>query len=1010
VGHSASFTVAPAPPTATQPIQYVWDFGDGAQGNSTLPQTTHVYTTPGLYTTVVTAINCGGGHSVTDSAQVAVQCTPLSGVALRTDSPIEAGQHAAFTATVAPPEASRPILYTWAFGDGISESGTLPTTAHFYTHIGTYTASVTATNCAHTQFVTDATSVTVACIHLTGVTIKAEAPVLTGDPVYFQATVAPPSAGTPISYTWDFGGGGTGSGVEGPSPVFTYTIAGTYTVIVTATNCESRAVVTDTVQVSVEDVCHDVQSVTATADDPVTLGEPIHFRATIAPPTSTRPLHYTWNFGAAGYGSGQNTATPVFTYTEAGTHIASVSVINCGSASATDGVQVTVQPLVNYPDLFIAKTVEPGLASPGERVTYTLTVLNLGAAPAHDVIATDLLPTGFTVHTVISQGLAITTTKTGPVYTWRVQDMAPGDGGAIILSGQLTQPLAAGVLLNTATITTTSIDDNPQNNKATAEMTVRNMPPVASPDAREIGEDTSVTLDVLDNDEDLNGDPLTLHAVGDPRYGQASIAIPNLIYTPTRGFYGIETMTYTIRDTIGQSDVSHVTVTVHPVNDAPVIGRRTVLYDGALDTGTPDTQGFIYLPSLGAQATQTFSGGVTILDTTPNIADQAGYFAATPLTLDRSQGYAVRFTAQVLAETHNTDHRAGFSVIVLSQDQRGIELGFWKDAIWAQEGGSAAGDTGAIFTHAEEAAFDTTRSLVVYDLTVREGMYTLAAGNDSTYTVILSGTLRDYTAFTGFPDPYETPNFLFLGDNASSAKAKIRLATVSVITDTELTTHTAEAGADVPIQGLGVMDQDAVDQSVVLTLTVGHGGLTMRHSISGTLVIGHPNPLVMRGPVGALNAALALTPGLTYRSPMGFHGIETLTVTLDDQGHTGSGGARQAQRTLPLVVTDTLAPAPPVLRQPEDGAHLDVLTPTLVWQPSIGATGYWLDFNGAISDTGPLTAYTTPVLGDGTYTWTVAAYDSAGNTSPFTDTWTFSVARPQPPPSIRIYLPLVLRA
>jgi hypothetical protein len=558
------------------------------------------------------------------------------------------------------------------------------------------------------------------------------------------------------------------------------------------------------------------------------------------------------------------------------------------------------------------------------------------------------------------------------------------------------------------------------------EVTVRNTPPIAEPDTREVDEDTSVTIDVLRNDEDLNGDALTLSDVSAPQHGQATINGANLIYTPTWNFYGTELLTYTVRDPVAQSDVGHVTITVHAVNDAPIIGRRTVLYDGALNPGTPDTQGFAYLPSLGALATQTFSGSVTVLDTTPNISDQAGYFAILPLTLDRQRGYTIRFTAQVLAETHNTEHRAGFSIIVLSQDKRGIELGFWKDMIWAQEGGDKANATlrsetfseprditlrsetfselKDIFTHAEDTIFDTTQGLVTYELTVLGGMYTLATADG----VILSGPLRDYTAFTGTPDPYEYPNFLFLGDDTASAKAKVKLSAVSVITNTALTSHTAEADTQVPIEGLGVMDQDAGDQSVVLTLTVGHGSLTMHDDLSGTLILARPNPLVMHGTVRMINAALALTPGLTYRSHAGFHGLDTLTATVNDLGHTGSGGARQAQRTLPLIVTDTLAPMPPVLRHPEDSAVLQVLTPTLVWRASPDATGYWLDFNGVIHDTGAITTHTTSVLSDGTYTWTVAAYDSVGNTSAYTDTWTFSIAKPQPPVNY-VYLPLVLR-
>lgn len=35
-------------------------------------------------------------------------------------------------------------------------------------------------------------------------------------------------------------------------------------------------------------------------------------------------------------------------------------------------------------------------------------------------------------------------------------------------------------------------------------------------------------------------------------------------------------------------------------------------------------------------------------------------------------------------ETHNRPERAGFSVILLGADRRGIELGFWRDQVFAQ--------------------------------------------------------------------------------------------------------------------------------------------------------------------------------------------------------------------------------------------------------------------------------------------------------------------------------------
>ena len=159
-----------------------------------------------------------------------------------------------------------------------------------------------------------------------------------------------------------------------------------------------------------------------------------------------------------------------------------------------------------------------------------------------------------------------------------------------------------------------------------------------------------------------------------------------------------------------------------------------------------------------------------------------GYFSkpTAQLVFDRVIGYTVSFTVQVELEDHagsdknkdGIEDRAGFSLIVLSSDKRGIELGFWKDRIWAQEGGTGS----TLFTQAEGAAFDTQSARRPYALAVQGDTYTLSSNG----TPILSGNLRDYSAFNGFPDPYETPNLIFLGDDTSSAGANIDLAYVAV--------------------------------------------------------------------------------------------------------------------------------------------------------------------------------------------------------------------------------------
>jgi hypothetical protein len=206
------------------------------------------------------------------------------------------------------------------------------------------------------------------------------------------------------------------------------------------------------------------------------------------------------------------------------------------------------------------------------------------------------------------------------------------------------------------------------------------------------------------------------------------------------------------------------------------------LYDGARGT-TPDRQGMVLLtnPLAGAAATQVFADGATTLDTSVVRSESAGYFGSGVPVLDRTAGYSLFFTVELPLEQHdpadrNGDgvfDRAGFSVIALSSDRRGIELGFWSDRVWAQD--DARDGPGELFTQAEGAALDTAPRRV-YELRVAGDDYTLFADG----AAVFGGPLRDYTSFAGFPDPYETPNLIFLGDDTASAGARVRLVSIAV--------------------------------------------------------------------------------------------------------------------------------------------------------------------------------------------------------------------------------------
>ncbi|MBX3700927.1 MAG: tandem-95 repeat protein [Dokdonella sp.] len=99
-----------------------------------------------------------------------------------------------------------------------------------------------------------------------------------------------------------------------------------------------------------------------------------------------------------------------------------------------------------------------------------------------------------------------------------------------------------------------------------------NQPPVAVDDAATTPAGTTVTVNVLANDSDPDGDPLTITAVGTPLAGTAAIVGNAIVYTSTNlTFIGTDRFSYTISDGHGGSATAFVTVTVTAfVNTPPV--------------------------------------------------------------------------------------------------------------------------------------------------------------------------------------------------------------------------------------------------------------------------------------------------------------------------------------------------------------------------------------------------------------------------------------------------------
>src|SRR6185312_3782595 len=134
-----------------------------------------------------------------------------------------------------------------------------------------------------------------------------------------------------------------------------------------------------------------------------------------------------------------------------------------------------------------------------------------------------------------------------------------------------------------------TVDDG-QGGTATATVNVDvvsvNDTPVAGNNTATTSEDTPLVIapaTLTGNDSDVDGDALTISAVGNAVHGTVAInGAGNVVFTPAANYNGPASFTYTVSDGHGGAATATVNVNVTAVNDAPTAGNDTV-------TATEDT-------------------------------------------------------------------------------------------------------------------------------------------------------------------------------------------------------------------------------------------------------------------------------------------------------------------------------------------------------------------------------------------------------------------------------------
>ena len=189
--------------------------------------------------------------------------------------------------------------------------------------------------------------------------------------------------------------------------------------------------------------------------------------------------------------------------------------------------------------------------------------------------------------TVPARGVLINDTDFDPAILTAIKVTDPANGTLVLnADGSLTYTPAAD-FHGTDTFTYMANDGLADSNVATVTITVTpvNDAPVAQDQSVETPEDTALPITLVATDVD--GDTLTYAIVAQPANGTVALVGNVATYTPALNFNGTDTFTYKANDGLADSNVATVTITISPVNDAPVAQDQSV--ETPEDTALPIT-------------------------------------------------------------------------------------------------------------------------------------------------------------------------------------------------------------------------------------------------------------------------------------------------------------------------------------------------------------------------------------------------------------------------------------
>ena len=495
--------------------------------------------------------------------------------------------------------------------------------------------------------------------------------------------------------------------------------------------------------------------------------------------------------------------------------------------------------------------------------------------------------------------------------------------------------------------------DGASSNSATVTVTITglNDAPTGVGDAATTDENAAKSFSLTANDTDADGDSISIGSLD--LAGTKGRVTPHsdgtVTYDPDGKFEdlgvnetGQDVFKYKASDGTADSAPTNVVVTVAGVNDAPVVATTNSTL-GYTENGGPvpvdpgatvsDVDGdaihgatiqitanhragedvLAFSNANGISGSYDAATGKLTLTGDASLADyQAALRSVTYANASKNPSTATRTVAFRVTDVNLADSApATRDISVASVDDAPVVTTTGGSTSYTENGTAVTVDGSLDVTDVDSniqtAEVKVAAGFQVDDKLDYTGSYThsydaatgvLTLQHADTPPADFRDELRKVTFASSVDDPPGSKTISFkVSDGQKDSAAATKAIAITAVNDAPVNTVPGAQGVDedtdLAITGISFSDPDAGTAQVKADVSVAHG--TLRRSSGGTPAAS----LSFTGTQAEVNAALS---ELVYKGSADYNGSDALTIVSDDQGHTGTGGAKTDTDTVAITV------------------------------------------------------------------------------------------------------------